>query len=60
MKTCGYLVSCCSVLLLGIVAWESAAKDPRLMACLILGMSTSLLGMFFRWIAHRREQKMKQ
>lgn len=58
-KGLGYLVSTVSVLLLGIVAWKGASEQPLLLACLIAGMTTSVLGMTLRWISHRVEQKEK-
>lgn len=56
-KGLGYLTSILSVLLLGITAWKSASEDPLLLACLIGGMTTSILGMALRWHSHRLEQK---
>jgi len=58
-KGLGYLVSTVSVVLLGIVAWRSASRDPVLLICLIAGMASSVLGMSLRWISHRIEQKEK-
>ena len=55
----GYSVSTLSVILLGIVAWSSAAEQPLLFACLIAGMTTSIAGMMLRWISHRIDQKDK-
>ena len=55
----GYSVSTLSVILLGIVAWNSAAEQPLLLACLIAGMATSIAGMMLRWISHRIDQKEK-
>lgn len=59
-KGLGYLVSTLSVILLGIVAWKSAAEQPLLFACLIGGMTASVLGMALRWISHRRDQREKK
>ncbi|MFC4293633.1 hypothetical protein ACFO0A_01025 [Novosphingobium tardum] len=59
LKAAGYLTSMVSVCLLGVVAWKSATKDPVLLACLIGGMITSLLGMELRWRSHRVQQKRK-
>jgi hypothetical protein len=58
-KGLGYSVSTLSVLLLGIVAWRSAADRPLLFLCLLLGMASSILGMTLRWLSHRIEQKEK-
>ncbi|RAK58714.1 hypothetical protein DJ021_02305 [Phenylobacterium hankyongense] len=57
LKTLGYLVSILSVVLLGAVAWQSAAEKPLMLACLIGGMATSVAGMFLRWTSYVREQK---
>jgi hypothetical protein len=58
-KGLGYLISTVSVVLLGIVAWQSASRDRLLLICLIAGMASSVLGMSLRWISHRVEQKEK-
>lgn len=58
-KGLGYSVSTLSVLLLGIVTWRSASEQPLLLACLLLGMAASILGMTLRWLSHRIEQKEK-
>jgi hypothetical protein len=60
LKGAGYAISTLSVLLLGIVAWKSASEQPLLFACLIAGMTTSMLGMLLRWLSHRREQREKE
>jgi hypothetical protein len=57
IKGFGYLTSTLSVLLLGVVAWKSANENPVLLACLLLGIATSILGMCERWISHRMEQR---
>jgi len=59
-KGLGYLTSILSVILLGITAWKSASEHPLLLACLIAGMTTSVLGMTLRWHSHRIEQKEKK
>ena len=59
LKGLGYLVSTVSVLLLGILSWKSASEHPLLLACLILGMLSSITGMGLRWLSHRLEQKQK-
>jgi hypothetical protein len=58
-KGLGYLVSTLSVILLGVVAWKSAAERPAMLACLIGGMTLSILGMALRWASHRQDQKEK-
>jgi hypothetical protein len=59
LKGLGYLVSTVSVLLLGILSWKSASAHPLLLACLVLGMLSSISGMGLRWLSHRLEQKQK-
>ena len=56
LKGAGYLTSTASVVLLAIVAYESASEEPLLLACLIAGVVTSILGMCLRWRSHRIEQ----
>jgi hypothetical protein len=56
LKGVGYLVSILSVLLLGAAAWQQASKQPLTLACLLLGMATSVVGMFLRYAAYRREK----
>jgi hypothetical protein len=63
LKTFGYLVSTLSVVLLGIVSWKSAIETPALMAPLVLGMATAILGMLLRWCAYlieHRERKRQE
>ena len=55
-KTTGYVISTISVILLGAVAWKSASRDPFLMACLLVGMTASILGMLLRWISYQIEE----
>jgi len=58
LKSVGYLISTLSVLLLGIVAWSSASKDPDMRAALIVGMAASIVGMLMRWLSYQvRERK---
>jgi len=59
LKGIGYLTSTASVGLLGTVSWKSASQDRWLLACLILGMIMSVIGMMLRWRSHRIEQKEK-
>ena len=59
-KGLGYLVSTLSVVLLGIVAWKGASEQPLLLACLVAGMTASVVGMALRWISHRRDQAEKE
>ena len=58
LKGAGYLTSIVSVGLLGAVAWKSASEDSLMLALLILGMATSVFGMFLRWMSYwEREEK---
>jgi hypothetical protein len=50
VKGLGYLISTLSVVLLAIVSWKSASQSPLLIACLLGGASTSIAGMFCRWL----------
>ena len=59
IKGAGYLTSTLSVLLLAIVSCKSALENPLLLVCLIVGVATSILGMFLRWHSHRLEQHQK-
>jgi hypothetical protein len=59
LKGGGYLTSTVSVFLLAIPGLKSAMEKPVLFACLILGMLTSIAGMYLRWRSHRLEQKEK-
>lgn len=52
-KGFGYLVSMVSVMLLGVVAWQSGSERPLLVA----GMILSVVGMVIRWIAHNRDER---
>jgi uncharacterized membrane protein YvlD (DUF360 family) len=56
IKTLGYLVSVVSVVLLAIVSWKSASQDSLLLAALIGGAATSIIGMFLRWLSYTMER----
>jgi hypothetical protein len=60
IKTLGYLISSVSVLLLGLVAWDGAKDKPLLTICLVLGMATSIGGMFCRWLSYLQKEKPPQ
>lgn len=51
LKTSGYLVSCVSVVALGVAAWPGAA-DAHLLPWLILGLIASVAGMACRWTSY--------
>jgi hypothetical protein len=59
LKTIGYLISTISVILLGIVSWPKAMQSAVLLACLVGGMVTSILGMFCRWLSYHIEKRRK-
>jgi hypothetical protein len=59
LKAFGYLVSTISVILLAIVAWPKAKEVPILLACLIGGAVTSIVGMFCRWLSYEVEERKK-
>ncbi len=59
VKTFGYFISTISVGLLAIVSWSNASKRPILMACLIGGAATSIIGMFCRWLSYEVEERRK-
>ena len=60
LKTAGYLISTMSVLLLGAVAWAGTDEHPAMRILLILGMTTSIAGMFLRWLSYQHERREKQ
>jgi uncharacterized membrane protein YqhA len=57
LKGLGYIISILSVLLLAAVAWSSASDEPLLLACLMLGVLSSIIGMSLRWRAHIVDQR---
>jgi hypothetical protein len=57
IKSNGYLISIASVFLLAIPSLKSAKEQPLLLACLIAGAATSILGMALRWIADKKTQR---
>jgi len=58
-KGLGYLTSTLSVLLLGAVSVKAAEESTSLMGCLLLGITTAIVGMCLRWRSHRLEQREK-
>ncbi|WP_224516102.1 hypothetical protein [Mesorhizobium sp. CA8] len=60
LKGTGYLISAVSVILLGIVSWDSALKSPLLTACLLGGAATSIIGMFCRWLSYEIEKRQEE
>jgi hypothetical protein len=59
VKTLGYVISVVSVLLLAVVSWKNAEKDPLLAACLFGGAATSILGQALRWWSYEVEEATK-
>jgi hypothetical protein len=57
LKGAGYLISTASVILLATVSWEGASKSPLLIACLLGGVATSIVGMFCRWLSYEIEKR---
>jgi biotin transporter BioY len=57
LKTGGYLVSTISVVLLATVAAPKAAESPIMLACLIGGALTSIVGMACRWLSYQIEKR---
>ncbi|TKB19339.1 MAG: hypothetical protein E5V75_07690 [Mesorhizobium sp.] len=57
LKGIGYTISTASVILLATVSWESASKSPLLIACLLGGAATSIVGMFCRWLSYEIEKR---
>ncbi|TPJ50662.1 hypothetical protein [Mesorhizobium sp. B2-7-1] len=59
LKGTGYLISTVSVTLLAVVSWDSASKT-LLMACLLGGAATSIIGMFCRWLSYEIEKRQEE
>ena len=57
LKLFGYVVSCVSVVCLGIVSWSGAAAKPLMLALLFIGMATSVAGMLIRFWAYMQEKR---
>lgn len=57
IKAIGYLTSIVSVLFLGAVAWTKTNPPFWYYPALIIGMSTSIIGMGFRYVAHLRQKR---
>jgi len=55
-KGIGYLVSILSVFFLGAIAWPKQDDPAWHLPALIVGMATSIIGMGFRYYAHRKQQ----
>ena len=57
LKLFGYLISCLSVICLGVVSWSGAAEKPLMLGLLIAGMATSILGMLVRFWSYLRDKR---
>ena len=56
-KGLGYLISIVSVFFLGAVAWPKVGEPLWHVAALLVGMATSIIGMFCRYKAHLDQQR---
>jgi hypothetical protein len=56
-KGLGYLVSIVSVFFLGVIAWPKPEDPAWHLPVLLAGMATSIIGMGFRYKAHRGQQR---
>jgi len=57
LKVVGYLISIISVICLGLVSWSGAAQHPVMLALLLAGIATSILGMLLRLLSYVREKR---
>jgi uncharacterized membrane protein YhhN len=57
LKGLGYLISTISVFLLGAAAWPRPEDPPGQTWLVAGGMATSVLGMFARYLSHRKENE---
>ena len=57
LKLFGYVVSCVSVVCLGVVSWSGAAANRLMLALLIIGMVTSVAGMLIRFWSYVQEKR---
>jgi hypothetical protein len=56
LKGVGYLISTVSVFLLGAAAWPKAGDGLGAMWLVIGGMAASIVGMFVRYLSHRKQK----
>ena len=56
-KAAGYLISIVSVLFLGAVAWSKTDAPSWYYPVLVIGMTTSIIGMGFRYRAHLKQKR---
>ena len=57
MQGLGYLVSIVSVFFLAVVAWPGPSDPQWHATAVIVGAATSVLGMFLRYLAHRKSRR---
>jgi len=57
VKGLGYLVSIVSVFLLGLAAWPAKLDETVKMALILCGGGASVIGMFLRYLSHRKEKR---
>jgi hypothetical protein len=57
LKGLGYLVSTISVLFLGTVAWPKPGEPQWIAIAVVIGMATSIGGMFLRYLAHLKTER---
>jgi hypothetical protein len=55
LKGLGYLISTASVFLLGAAACPKAEDPPAKFWLVIVGMAASIVGMFVRYLSHRKQ-----
>ena len=55
-KAAGYISSIISVFFLGAIAADKSDAPGWYYPVLVIGMATSILGMGFRYLAHRKQQ----
>ena len=57
LKGLGYLISTISVLVLGAVAWPKPSEPQWVGIAVVIGMATSIGGMFLRYLAHLKTER---
>jgi len=56
LKGLGYLISTVSVFLLGVAAWPRPGDPPQQSWLVAGGMAASMIGMFVRYLSHRKQK----
>lgn len=57
LKGVGYLISSVSVAFLGAVAWPGPGEPQWHAWAVVIGMTTSVMGMAVRFASHRQDRK---